>query len=227
MGALKDLSSHLMTVQEDEQQRIVMELHDGCGQDLNVLKLRLKTLQNEIPAEMMDWHKDCDRLRAFTDKIINDIRHISHNLKPAALEAMGLAVATRQMTREFSATTSIQIEMDIDWLELIQSAMTQVCLFRIFQEALVNIHKHAKATWALIAADREGHHMRIRIKDNGIGFDTRELSRKALKKGRGMGFSAMNLRCRMIGADLSITSEVGKGTCLSIRLPCPNPKVKR
>jgi PAS domain S-box-containing protein len=227
LAALKDLSGHLMTVQEDEQQRIAMELHDGCGQDLNALKLHLKSLQNQIPAEKRDWHKDCDRLRAFTDKIINDIRNISHNLKPAALEALGLAVATRQMAREFSSTTSIQIEMDLDLLELIQNAMVQVCLFRIFQEALLNIHKHAKATWALIAADRDGNIIRIRIQDNGIGFDTRQLSRKALNKGRGIGFSAMNLRCRMIGADLSIKSEAGKGTCLSICLPCPGPEAKR
>ena len=84
----------------------------------------------------------------------------------------------------------------------------------------MNIHKHARATWALIAADRDGNHIRIRIQDNGIGFDTRKLSRKALNKSRGMGFSAMKLRCRMIGAKLTIKSEAGKGTCLSIGLPC-------
>jgi PAS domain S-box-containing protein len=224
LGTLKDLSSHLMTVQEDEQQRIAMELHDGCGQDLNALKLHLKALQNEIPAEMTDWHKDCDRLRAFTDKIINDIRGISHNLKPAALETLGLAAATRQMAREFSATTGIQLEMNLDALAPIQNAVTQVCLFRIFQEALTNIHKHAEATWALIAADRDGPDIRIRIQDNGKGFNPREPSPKAPNKRGGMGLSAMQLRCRMIGADLSIKSEAGTGTCLSIGLPYSRPK---
>jgi PAS domain S-box-containing protein len=227
LGALKDLSSHLMTVQEDEQQRIAMELHDGCGQDLNALKLHLKALQNEIPAAMTVWHKNCDRLRAFTDKIINDIRNISHNLKPAALETLGLTVATRQMVREFSATTRIQVEMNINSLARIQDAVTQVCLFRIIQEALMNIHKHAKATWALIAADRDGPNICIRIQDNGIGFNPLELSRKDLNICRGMGLSAMKLRCRMINADLSIKSEAGIGTCLSICLPCPRPKAKR
>jgi PAS domain S-box-containing protein len=224
LGTLKDLSSHLMTVQEDEQQRIAMELHDGCGQDLNALKLHLKALQNEIPAEMTDWHKDCDRLRSFTDKIINDIRGISHNLKPAALETLGLAAATRQMVREFSATTGIQIEMNLDALARIQNAVTQVCLFRIFQEALMNIHKHAEATWALIAADRDGPDIRIRIQDNGKGFNPRERFPKNSNRRGGMGLSAMQLRCRMIGADLSIKSEAGKGACLSIGLPCPPAK---
>jgi PAS domain S-box-containing protein len=227
LGALNDLSSHLLTVQEDEQQRIAMELHDGCGQDLNVLKLRLKSLQHEIPAEMAGWHKACLHLLTFTDKIIDDIRSICHNLKPAALEALGLSVATNQLSREFAATTGIQVETDIDSLELIQNPKTQVCLFRIFQEALMNIHKHAKATWACIAVVRDGNNICIRIQDNGIGFNTRELFRKTFDNCRGMGLPAMKLRCSMIGADLSISSEVDKGTCLDIYLPCPNLKAGR
>ena len=224
LGALNALSGHLLSVQEDEQQRIAMELHDGCGQDLNVLKLRLKSLQDDIPAEMTDWHQSCGRLLTFTDKIINDIRNIAHNLKPAAIETLGLAVATRQMVREFSVTTRFQVETEIDMLDRIRDALTQVCLFRIFQEALMNIHKHAKATWALMATDRDGEKLRIRIRDNGIGFNTRELARKTSDKCRGMGLSAMELRCRMIGADLSISSEMDKGTCLEICLPYPYVK---
>jgi PAS domain S-box-containing protein len=224
LAALNDLSSHLLSVQEDEQQRIAMELHDGCGQDLNVLKLRLKSLQDDIPAEMTDWHQSCGRLLTFTDKIINDIRNIAHNLKPAAIETLGLAVATRQMVREFSAITRFQVETDIDLLDRIRNALTQVCLFRIFQEALMNIHKHAKATWVLMAAERARENLRIRIKDNGIGFNTCELAGETSDKRRGMGLSAMELRCRMIGADLSISSEVDKGTCLEICLPYPYVK---
>ncbi len=97
---------------------------------------------------------------------------------------------------------------------------------RIFQEALTNVHKHAQATWGVLAASREGDTIRIRIEDNGIGFDVQNQFYRA--NGRmGMGLSALALRCRMIRADLSIDSKAGKGCRLVIRVPCPNPKAVR
>lgn len=224
VDTLNDLSGHLLTVIEDEQRRIAMELHDGCGQDLNVLKLRLKSLQRRLPAEADDLIQECDGLLAYSDKIIDDIRNIAHGLKPAALETLGLTAATRQMIREYSTYAKVQVEADIDLLDQIRDPMTRVCLFRIFQEALTNVHKHAQATWVVLAASREGGIIGIRIEDNGIGFDTQTHFHHANGQ-RGMGLSAVALRCRMIGADLSIDSEAGKGTRLAIRLPCPNLKV--
>jgi signal transduction histidine kinase len=223
VDALNFLSGHLLTVQEDEQRRIAMELHDGCGQDLNVLKIRLKNLQRRLPAEAADLINECGGLMAYSDKIIDDIRNIAHALKPAALEALGLTAATRQMIREYSTYANVQVEADIELLDRIEDQMTRVCLFRIFQEALTNIHKHAQATWIVLAASREGNNMRIRIEDNGIGFDVQKHFYHA-NGHMGMGLSAVALRCRMIGANLSIDSEAGKGTRLAICLPCPNPK---
>ncbi len=226
VDTLNDLSRHLLTAQEDEQRRIAMELHDGCGQDLNVLKLRLKSLQRRLPAEADDLIQECDGLLAYSDKIIDDIRNIAHGLKPAALETLGLSAATRQMIREYSTYATVQVEADIDLLDQIKDPMTRVCLFRIFQEALTNVHKHAQATWGVLAASREGGTLRIRIEDNGIGFDVQNQFYRA--NGRmGMGLSALALRCRMIRADLSIDSEAGKGCRLVIRVPCPNPKAVR
>ena len=223
VDALNDLSGHLLTVQEDEQRRIALELHDGCGQDLNVLKLRLKGLQRRLPADAADLIKECDGLLAYSDKIIDDIRNIAHGLKPAALETLGLTAAARQMIREYSTYANFQVEADIDLLDRIKDPMTRVCLFRIFQEALTNVHKHAQATWVVLAASREGSTLNIRIEDNGIGFDAQKQFYRA-NGHMGMGLSAVALRCRMIGADLSIESEAGKGTRLSILVPCLNLK---
>ncbi len=225
VNTLKDLSAHLLRAQEDEQRRIAMELHDGCGQDLNVMKLHLKGLQNRLPADASDCVEICDRLLSGFDKIINDVRDMAHGLKPAALEVLGLAAATRQMTREFSTAGDIQIESDIDLIDQIDDPMAQMCLFRIFQEALTNTRKHAQATWSLIAAERKEKQIRIRIQDNGIGFKANRRSLRA--NGRdGMGLKAIALRCRMIGADLSIDSAPGKGTRLTICLPLPEPKAR-
>jgi signal transduction histidine kinase len=223
MAALHDLSSHLLTIQEDEQRRIAMELHDGCGQDLNVMKLHLANLKNQLPADATGWINTCDDLLTNFDKVINDIRNIAHGLKPAALDVLGLGRATRQMLQEYATTTDLKIEMDIESLDQVKDSKVQVCLFRIFQEALTNIHKHAHASWVLMAAKREGDTIRIRIEDNGIGFGAQKEFYRANGR-RGMGLSALALRCRMIKADLSIDSETGNGTRLAIRLPCPKPK---
>jgi PAS domain S-box-containing protein len=219
--ALNALSCNLLTVQEDEQRRIAMELHDGCGQDLNVLKLRLKGLQDRLPANATDLLQSCEHLMTYTDKIIDDIRNIAHGLKPASLDVLGLSIASKQMIHEFSSHATIQVETHIDLLDLIKDPRDQVCLFRIFQEALTNIHKHARATWALITASREGNIMRIIIKDNGIGFDTQKQSVRADGE-KGLGLSTLALRCQMIGAKLSIRSKPGKGTRLAICLPWPD-----
>ena len=222
---LNELSAHLLRVQEDEQRRIAMELHDGCGQYLNVMKLQLKGLQHQLPADATGCIEICNQLLSGFDKMINDVRNIAHGLKPAALDLLGLAAATRQMIREFSAAGDLQIESHIDLLDLIDDPMTQVCLFRIFQEALTNTRKHARATWTLITVDRDDRQIRIRIQDNGVGFDA---GRQPLRPdGRnGMGLKAMTLRCRMIGATLSFDSAVGQGTCLNIRLPLPDAKAR-
>ena len=221
VDALRDLSSHLMTVQEDEQRRIAMELHDGCGQDLNVLKLRLKGLQNQLPAQATDLIDTCDGLLAYSDKIINDIRNIAHGLKPAALDALGLVAASRQMFRDFSSLAKIQVDLDIEGLGQIKDPLIQVCLFRIFQEALSNIHKHAQATQVRVFANRDGSVLCIRIQDNGIGFSVNQQPYRTISC-KGMGLSTLALRCRMIGAELSIDSQADEGTCLTISLPCPH-----
>jgi PAS domain S-box-containing protein len=221
--AMHELSGHLLTVQEDEQQRIAMELHDGCGQDMNVLKLRLKAIQNQLPEDATQLMEQCDQLLSYTDKIIDNIRSISHGLKPAALETLGLAAAVQGIIREFARHNSVQIETKIDPLDDVTDPKAQVCLFRIFQEALTNIHKHAQATWVLITVTHEGKDILIRIEDNGIGFDMPNPSER-INGNRAMGLTAMALRCRMIGATIDIVSEAGQGTRLTIDLPCPLPR---
>jgi PAS domain S-box-containing protein len=223
LDALQHLSSHLLTIQEGEQRRIALELHDGCGQNLNVMKLHLTGLKNQLPADATGCIKKCDDLLTDFDNVIDDIRNIAYGLKPATLDVFGLTVATRQMAQEFAAAANLKIEMKIESLDQVKDSKVQICLFRIFQEALTNVHKHAHASWVMMAARREGDTIHIRIKDNGTGFDAQKQYYQ--ENGQmGMGLSAMALRCRMIGATLSIDSKSGKGTRLAICVPCPNPK---
>ena len=218
LNSLNDLSSHMLTVQEGEQRRIAMELHDGCGQDMNALKLRLRGIRERLPDNATGLIDECDQLLKYSDKIINDIRNIAHGLMPAELDALGLSVAVKQMVRDFEKYAKIQVKMDISALGKIKNPNAQICLFRIFQEALNNISKHSQAKQVIISALRKETALFIRIEDDGIGFKMKE-QRVAKANSKRMGLSTMALRCRMFGAKLSIENKRDKGGILKIYMP--------
>jgi signal transduction histidine kinase/PAS domain-containing protein len=218
LNQLDALSSHLLTVQEEEQQRIAMELHDGCGQDMIGLKLALQGVRAMLPADGKELPAACDRLLVHCDKIIGELREIAYGLRPMHLKTLGLAGATRQLIREFANTSGIAVESDIALLEQIDDSKAQIALFRIFQEAFSNIHKHAQATRVDMRVSRQEKQLQILIQDNGIGFDAQQRPEGGESR-HGMGLPAMALRCRMIGAALSIDSEPGKGVRTIIRIP--------
>jgi signal transduction histidine kinase len=219
VDSLNNLSSHLLTVQENEQRRIAMELHDGCGQDLNAIKLRLKGLQKRMSLDNPELSSEFDQLLQCADKVIDNLRDIAHGLNPAALDVLGLPMAAMQVVREFSANTGIQVEMDLKPLDRVRDSNTKICLFRILQEALTNITKHAQASWVSVVGSLDGENLCICIRDNGLGFDTRKMYETNGTE-RCMGLSAMRLRCHMIDASFEIDSEKGKGTQLTICVPC-------
>lgn len=215
---LDALSGHLLTVQEEEQQRIAMELHDGCGQDMIALKLELQGIRARLPAGLGGLPTEWDRLLAHCDKIIGELREIAYGLQPANLKTLALVGATRQLIREFANSSGIVVQAEIDMLEKIEDANVQIIVFRIFQEAISNIRKHAHATWVQVDVCLQAESLQVRIRDNGVGFDPQRVSGGAGNR-HGMGLPAMALRSRMIGASLSIVSEPGKGVQTVIHIP--------
>jgi len=215
---LHELSSHLLKAKEEEQHRLAMELHDQTGQDLNVLKLRLRQLRDRLRRDQPLLKQSCTEILAFTDQIIETVRRMTRGLNPSALEALGLRAAVKQMVREFSDYAGCRVKTDIEPLERIASRETQISLYRIIQEALNNINKHAQATRVSIAATEDAGAIRLVVKDNGKGFDSRKAYAHEIR-GNGMGLAAMQLRSRMIGAQLTIRSQPGQGTRISVSLP--------
>jgi PAS domain S-box-containing protein len=223
---LRILSSRLLTAQEDEQRRIAMELHDQTGQDLSVLKLHLATLKTRLRKDQANLKEAFQKVLTVTDGIIEDVRRLAHGLSPSQLEALGLNAALGALIRNFSEKTGIPIHYDLNALENIFPPETQIVLYRIFQEALTNIYKHARAKSVLIKADRQSNTVFIKIKDDGQGFDPDSYARRdPADVERGMGLSAMELRATMIGAGLKIFSQPGKGTEIILLVPargrCP------
>lgn len=218
--SLNELSSHLLKAQEEEQRRIALELHDQTGQDLNVLKLRLQQLRDRLRKDQPALKKSCTEMLAFTDQIIETVRRMTRGMNPSALEALGLRTAVNQMAREFRDCSPFRITIDIEPLERVAEHETQLGLFRIIQEALTNVNKHAQATQVMIQAVENDitRAFQLVIEDNGKGFDYKG---RHVEEGRerGMGLAAMQLRSRMIGAQLNIQSQPGRGTRITVTLP--------
>jgi PAS domain S-box-containing protein len=218
---LRELSSHLLKAREEEQHRIAMELHDQTGQDLNVLKLRLKEIENELRQDQGTLKQVCAETRAYTDTIIESVRRLIHDLTPTTLETLGLIAGINQVIREFSERTPIHFETHLIALETITDHDTKVGLFRIIQEAVSNACKHSRTTHMCISAIETARNLHVTIEDNGTGFNPKRTSRsKGGRNGRGM--QTMQLRARMLGGILNVQSWPGHGTRITVCLPLTN-----
>lgn len=216
---LRILSLRLLTSQEEEQRRIAMELHDQTGQDLNVLKLYMSSLQDRLRKDQTALKGELGKLLAIVDGIIDDVRRLAHGLCPSQLQILGLRAALNALIRNFSEKTRIPIRFDVEALEGRFQPETQIVLYRIFQEALTNIYKHARAKTVRINVRLRGDALFIVVKDDGQGFDTSRYRMEDPAVERGMGLSALELRARMIGANLKISSRPGKGTQITLLVP--------
>jgi signal transduction histidine kinase len=215
---LGHLSTRLLKTQEEEQQRIAMELHDQTGQNLNVLKLQLANIEKGLRKDQPVLKEACQKAETFVDTIIEDVRRLAQGLSPTLLEALGLTAAVRAMADEFRRYTGIAVDIDVAALDHIKKRNTRVALYRIIQEALSNIQKHAKATSVSIAARLQDRRIVMVISDNGCGFDTEQALQIEPQK-RGMGLAAIGLRAQMIRADFDLTSRPGHGTRITLQIP--------
>ena len=183
-----------------------------------VLKLQMRVAEKNLPPELKDAREECSVALNYLDGIIENIRRISQNLRPSILEDMGLSVALKRLFEEFCTGHEIECSFNLDDIANSFSQETEVIIYRIFQETLTNIGKHAQATKVETAIKRCRKSILFSVKDNGNGFDvTHVLAGTAT--GRGMGLGSMEERVRMIDGTLHLWSEVGKGTKISFILP--------
>jgi PAS domain S-box-containing protein len=215
---LRYLTSQLLTAQERERKRISLELHDDLGQSLMVLKMQMRAVERNLPPELKDARKGCSVALKSLEGIIDNIRRISQNLRPSMLEDMGLSTALIRLFDEFCKGQKIECSFDIDDIVNSLSQETEIIIYRIFQETLTNIGKHAQATKVETAIKKCGKSIHFSVKDNGTGFDV-EHALAGTATARGMGLGSMEERVRMIDGTLQLWSEEGKGTKISFILP--------
>ena len=212
------LSSQLITAQEKERRRLSIELHDELGQSLLVLKLKLRSMHEALRTDQADLEAEFDEVIGYTHEVIENVRRLSRDLSPSILEDLGLQAAIRKLFETFSKHSDTEYSLEMSEMEDVFSEEQQITIYRIIQECLTNIVKHAQATHASLVIRKQTGCTIFRLEDNGGGFNVREaFSRDSGEKG--LGLTAMRQRSRMLGGSLDIWSQEGMGTRITFAVP--------
>lgn len=212
---LRQLASQLLRVQEEERQRISRDLHDDINQRLALLAVDLEALDQTLSTAPIDVVRTVRAIEDRVNELSDDVRHLAHQLHPAILHDLGLTIALQRLVDDFTARTGVQgdlIHHDIP-KPLPQEVAT--CFYRLAQESLRNVSRHAKAKQVRIELTRLRDGLQLVVRDNGEGFD---MDRRRDQQ-EGLGLLSMKERVALVGGTLDIQSMPGKGTRVCAWVP--------
>ena len=215
---LRYLSSQLMTAQETERRRISRELHDELGQALMSIKLRLGFIRKKLKDDPVKAGEECRTVSEYIDQIVENVRRLSRDLTPSILEDADLSAAIRWLIANSNNTYHANITLGVMDIDHLFSQNAQIIIYRILQEALTNIGRHAQAKNASVTIKEHEDEVSFSVEDDGIGFDARWAATVNPDE-RGLGLAIIEERVRMLGGSLEIWSEKGKGTRITFRVP--------
>ena len=216
-AARLELLRRLVTAQEEERRRISRELHDQTGQHLTALLLGLKTLNNSTDNGSTSLHKSLFQLQKLTERLVEEAHHLAWDLRPAVLDDLGLETAISNCVEKWSERNSIALDFHSGLKKLRLPPPVETAVFRIVQEALTNVLKHAQATRVSVMLEYRYDELLVIVEDNGQGFEP-EVPLKVKEHG-GLGLVGINERVALVGGKLNIESAPGCGTTLAIRIP--------
>ncbi|HUQ94633.1 MAG TPA: response regulator [Bryobacteraceae bacterium] len=212
---LSAVTARLFSVQEEERERVARDLHDDVGQRLGLLQIELEVLWKALPASFRNQHKP-----AFTGalsrigELLRSLREISHRLHPSILDHLGLPAAIRQLCDEFQKGYATPTRFSVRDVPAVIPSQISLNIYRIVQEALQNIAKHAGPATVNIALIATPGSLDLSIRDTGRGFDA-----EPGKAGNGLGLISMAQRARSLGGNLEIQSYPERGTHLRVSVP--------
>jgi signal transduction histidine kinase len=215
---LRYLTSELITAQERERQHLGLELHDDLGQLLMVLKMRLRAVQRNLSPDAAGSRDELEDALTFVNEIVERIRQLSRSLRPTVLEDMGLNTGLKLLFEDFQKYHGLRLSVAMDDIEKLFPWENQIVIYRIFQESLTNVAKHAGATAVMVAIKKLDGCVDFQMQDNGCGFNVQQVLEKH-SGSRGLGLAALDERVRMLGGDLHFWSQPGQGTRLHFTVP--------
>ncbi|SEM20629.1 PAS domain S-box-containing protein [Syntrophus gentianae] len=210
---MRNLSIHLQSVREEERARIAREIHDELGQSLTAFKMDLSWLGKRMAAEKGLWDK-IKAMSGLVDQTIESVHRISADLRPGLLDDLGLVAAMEWQAKDFSSRSGIICEADLDAEEVPLEKDLATAIFRIFQETLTNVARHANATKVLVRLETRGGKVILEVTDNGRG-----ISRKQINDPKSFGIMGMRERALLWGGDVSVSGSRYRGTTVTVSIP--------
>jgi signal transduction histidine kinase len=212
---LRALASHLQSVREEERIHIAREIHDELGQALTGLKFDLNSFGKSFEADDAATRQEKQQgLSLAIDRIINSVRRIASGLRPEVLDEIGLAAAFEWQAREFQRRTGIRCMVNIAPRFADPDKERSTALFRIFQELLTNVARHANATRVNVALSEGETALALSVEDNGRGIRDNEI-----ESPRSLGFLGLRERVLAFGGTIDVKGDEGKGTRVSVTIP--------
>ncbi len=212
---LRSLSCRLLDAQEMERKRLAAELHDELGHALLTLKLQIESMEGQLEPHQIRLRTATEQILQFIGQTIEEVRRLYLDLTPGDLEDLGLTAALRGLIEDFGALRQdMSCHIDLDNLEGLFALPVQTAIYRVVQEALTNIGKHANAKNVSFAVKRAEDRVFFSIDDDGKGLDAKALSTK-----KTLGLLAMEERVKFLGGSFELTSQEARGTRISFTVP--------
>jgi len=216
---LRQLPRRIIEAQEAERQRVAREIHDGVNQVIASVKMRLRKVEGQVTTLSPATREILGRCDKLLIQALEENRRIAYNLRPSDLDELGLADACRNFCREVQARANLTVVCDIAPRSRRLPPEVELNLFRIMQEALVNVEKHAHAKTVRLRLSFLGDEAVLKIQDDGRGLLSRRSKGGQGQRG-GMGLTNMRERALSLGGICEVLSSPKKGTTVSVRLPC-------
>jgi PAS domain S-box-containing protein len=210
---LRALAARLQSVREEERTRVAREIHDELGQALTGIMLESASLIRELPRGAKQQLNRAESIMKLAHETIQSVRRISTELRPGILDDLGLIAAIEWAAEEFQSRTGTNCRLDLPEDDIVIDQERATALFRILQETLTNVARHANATQVNVRLANEEGTLILEVHDNGKGINKQELS-----AGRSLGILGMRERALLLGGGLAISGAPGQGTTIEVRI---------
>lgn len=213
---LRDLAGYLQTAREKERTHIAREIHDEFGQILTALKMDLSWLSRRLPGSEAHLVEKAAAMSDLIDAAIHTVRRVATELRPGLLDDLGLVPAIEWQAEQFAARTGIAFELHLGEEELVLDRDLATAIFRIFQETLTNVGRHAEATQVRVHLETSADELVLTVQDDGIGITVDQISDPT-----SLGLVGMRERAHYWGGDVALQGRPGQGTAVTVRVPLP------
>ncbi|MBL7935804.1 MAG: sensor histidine kinase, partial [Bacteroidia bacterium] len=204
----------ILEAEEKERRRIAQDLHDGVGQLLSAAKLNLSNLESKITVQTEEQKAAMQNALSLVDDSVKEVRAVSHNMMPNTLIKLGLASAVREFITKLGNAPTLKVDLEIVGLDTRLDNQIETVLYRVIQEIVTNIIKHAQASQISMQLVRHETELSVMIEDNGVGFNTKQIDTF-----EGLGLKGIQTRIEFLNGSVHFDSSVGRGTTVIIDIP--------